>query len=82
MNVGWGAKETQFHGSEGKAARAVKKESGTLTDSDDRRVRISWRGDGEMVAVSYVTPGHEGEDGQAVMSRKIRIFDRQVLFLF
>ena len=28
VNVGWGAKETQFHGSEGKAARAKKSDAG------------------------------------------------------
>lgn len=77
VNVGWGAKETQFHGSEGKAARVVKAESGEVTEEDDQRVRLSWRGDGEMLAVSYVTPSEEGSNG--VRSRKIRVFDRQVM---
>ena len=55
MNVGWGAKETQFHGSEGKDAREKKVDIGTVTENDDGKVRISWRGDGQMFAVSFVT---------------------------
>ena len=31
VTVGWGSKETQFHGSEGKGARSVKTEVGELS---------------------------------------------------
>ena len=27
-----------------------------VSSDDDRKVRLSWRGDGEMLCVSYVTP--------------------------
>ena len=59
VSVGWGKKETQFHGSEGKAARSKVVEQSGLVDSDDGRVRISWRGDGAMLAVSLVLPGED-----------------------
>ena len=59
MNVGWGKKETQFHGTEGKEARARQAERGHLSAQDDGRVRVVWRGDGQMLAVSYVTAGDE-----------------------
>ena len=41
VTVGWGKKETQFHGSEGKQA-AAKKEAVQLgvKDSDDHKPRI------------------------------------------
>lgn len=52
INVGWGKKETQFHGSEGKVA-AIKKEEATQTALpwDDRKTRIVWRGDGQFFGV-------------------------------
>jgi len=59
MNVGWGKKETQFHGTEGKEARARQAERGHLSPQDEGRVRVVWRGDGQMLAVSYVTAGQE-----------------------
>ena len=37
MNVGWGKKETQFHGSEGKSARVVKPEAGDVVLEDDMK---------------------------------------------
>ena len=74
MNAGWGKKETQFHGSEGKDARIVKIETVEVTSSDDQRVRLNWRGDGEMLVVSYVTPGENPV-------RRLRVFDRRgILF--
>lgn len=71
VSLGWGRKETQFHGSEGKAAREVGEEAGRLVAGDDRRVRVSWRGDGQMVAVSYVA-GEVGEE-----RREVRVFTRE-----
>ena len=41
VNVGWGKKETQFHGSEGKGARDVKAEVGDLGAEDDKQVTDS-----------------------------------------
>ena len=69
INVGWGKKETQFHGSEGKEARVVRAERGEVMEGDDRAVRVSWRGDGEIFSVSFVTGG-EGE------RRTLRVLDR------
>ncbi|XP_069695776.1 putative elongator complex protein 1 [Periplaneta americana] len=69
VTVGWGRKETQFHGSEGKAAaRAVSKPVVHILDSDDGLSRISWRGDGSLFAVNMVHPESN--------SRCIRIFSR------
>uniref|UniRef100_A0A182RQR3 Elongator complex protein 1 n=1 Tax=Anopheles funestus TaxID=62324 RepID=A0A182RQR3_ANOFN len=63
MSVGWGKKETQFHGSEGKAAATAKKsipkaEENSEQDVEQRdaSVHISWRADGEYFAVSYLAP--------------------------
>ena len=73
INVGWGKKETQFHGSEGKNARQVKVERGEVVEGDDRAVRLSWRGDGEMFSVSFLQAGQgEGEKER----RKVRVLDR------
>ena len=69
INVGWGKKETQFHGSEGKEARVVVAERGEVVEGDDRAVRVSWRGDGEMFCVSFLMGG-EAE------RRRLRVLDR------
>uniref|UniRef100_A0A1B6LZ87 Elongator complex protein 1 n=1 Tax=Graphocephala atropunctata TaxID=36148 RepID=A0A1B6LZ87_9HEMI len=58
VNVGWGKKETQFHGSEGKAAAKKKltdKEmtNGSSTIDLNQKPNISWRGDSTLFAVSY-----------------------------
>lgn len=56
VNVGWGKKETQFHGSEGKSAAKQKPEEVVITDPNDldRRISIVWRGDDELFVVSFV----------------------------
>ncbi|KAI9005064.1 IKI3 family-domain-containing protein [Hyaloraphidium curvatum] len=47
VSVGWGKKETQFHGSEGKeAARRKITAVEQLVDGDSGTPRFSWRGDG------------------------------------
>ncbi|KAJ3023810.1 hypothetical protein HKX48_000944 [Thoreauomyces humboldtii] len=73
VNVGWGRKETQFHGSEGKEAatrpRPDAASSAVLSTTDDLRPRISWRGDGTLFACSTVDPGG--------VKRVIRMFDRE-----
>ncbi|XP_053669456.1 elongator complex protein 1 [Anopheles marshallii] len=63
MSVGWGKKETQFHGSEGKAAATANKSipkndatTGQENEQLDDSVNISWRADGEYFAVSYLAP--------------------------
>jgi elongator complex protein 1 len=58
ITVGWGKKETQFHGSEGKEAAKKKDEIKALENLDevDKTCSITWRGDGEYFAVSFVHP--------------------------
>jgi elongator complex protein 1 len=55
-SVGWGKKETQFHGSEGKAAAQRKADVDKYTTSldDDQHPRVSWRGDGSYFVVSSI----------------------------
>lgn len=74
VNVGWGKKETQFHGTEGKAARA-RPTADVVDDNDDGEnvaaavsvVAATWRGDSEFVAVSYA----------GVQGRMFKVFDKQ-----
>jgi elongator complex protein 1 len=58
VSVGWGKKETQF---EGRGAKALRDptvpeyiDAGTLIETDDGRVSITWRGDGQFVAINAV----------------------------
>lgn len=71
ITVGWGKKETQFHGSEGKQA-AKQRVTSVLAAMpwDDRRPRVTWRGDGQFFAVSAICP----ETG----SRKVRVWNREL----
>ncbi|XP_075904166.1 elongator complex protein 1 isoform X2 [Nelusetta ayraudi] len=70
ITVGWGKKETQFHGSEGKQAAQKKLQEVQPTAAwDDRRPRVTWRGDGQLFAVSAVCP----ETG----ARKVRVWSRE-----
>ncbi|KAJ8898249.1 hypothetical protein PR048_003609 [Dryococelus australis] len=68
ITVGWGKKETQFHGSEGKAARNVTTQMETKLSDDEGLPSISWRGDGVLFAVSVVGPND---------IRYIRVFNRE-----
>jgi elongator complex protein 1 len=56
VTVGWGKKETQFHGSEGKAAAKLptQVDPNPAFDWDDKKPRIRWRGDSEYFAISYI----------------------------
>jgi elongator complex protein 1 len=58
VSVGWGKAETQFRGKHAKAMRdptvPEKVDQGILSKEDDGSVVISWRGDGEYLAVSSV----------------------------
>ncbi|KAI5100646.1 elongator complex protein 1 [Silurus meridionalis] len=66
ITVGWGKKETQFHGSEGKqAAQKKAAEVQLAVPWDDRMPRITWRGDGQLFAVG------------AVCARKVRVWNRE-----
>ncbi len=56
VSVGWGSKETQFHGSLGKDARSKKKIESTLADWDDKETRVVWRADGLFFAINAVEP--------------------------
>ncbi|KAG9098159.1 hypothetical protein FRC06_006747 [Ceratobasidium sp. 370] len=73
--LGWGSKQTQFHGSLGKAAAAAEPSAAGQgginkpSPDDDGKPRISWRGDGAFFVVSSLDPS--GPD-QAV--RKLRFY--------
>lgn len=69
INVGWGKKETQFHGTEGKAAAKQKAEEINIGNVDelDKKVLIAWRGDDEYFVVSFV-----GRNG-----RMFKVFDKE-----
>ncbi|KAF8786731.1 Elongator complex protein 1 like protein [Argiope bruennichi] len=68
INVGWGSKTTQFHGSEGKEAARIKQKGQYIIPPpiicliepqqalpyDDLKSRISWRKDGEYFVTSSV----------------------------
>uniref|UniRef100_A0A8C7IL55 Elongator complex protein 1 n=1 Tax=Oncorhynchus kisutch TaxID=8019 RepID=A0A8C7IL55_ONCKI len=69
ITVGWGKKETQFHGSEGKHAAQKKTIVQPAMSWDDRRPRVTWRGDGQLFAVSSVCP----QTG----ARKVRVWNRE-----
>ncbi|KAJ1568243.1 hypothetical protein HK405_003173 [Cladochytrium tenue] len=66
INVGWGRKETQFHGSAGKAAARAKapEAAHTLSPDDDRLPRISWRGDGSFFAILEAQAEQYQADGR------------------
>ncbi|KAJ7252430.1 IKI3 family-domain-containing protein [Mycena haematopus] len=75
INVGWGSKQTQFHGSLGKAAAQAPtiKAVGTSPD-DDEMPRVSWRGDGAFFVVSSLSPTSDSP-----RHRTLRIYDRQAV---
>ncbi len=70
INVGWGSKQTQFHGSLGKAAAQAQRPSvvGSSPD-DDQLPRISWRGDGTYFVVSSLSPRPIDTDEDPTPSR-------------
>ncbi|KIH95256.1 elongator complex protein 1 [Sporothrix brasiliensis 5110] len=90
VSVGWGKKETQFKGRG--AAKAMRDptipemvDDGTLSPADDASaVTISWRGDGEYVAVNAVEAIVEGGDDAAnspetktKRRRVVRVYNRE-----
>lgn len=86
INVGWGSKTTQFHGSLGKAAArepSVPASSSTASSSskpaslshptDDGLPRISFRGDAAFFAVSSLDAY---PDSSGYARRQVRIYSR------
>ena len=73
INVGWGSKQTQFHGSLGKAAAQAPAtvKIGSSPD-DDANPRISWRGDGAFFVVSTLSP-----PGNNMRRRVLRVYSRE-----
>ncbi|KAF9189964.1 hypothetical protein BGZ51_008686 [Haplosporangium sp. Z 767] len=73
VNVGWGKKETQFHGTEGKQAAQRKIDTSTFTCSpdDDTKHRLSWRGDGTYFCCS-------SKDSR-LGRRVIRVYNREAI---
>ncbi|KAI4589464.1 hypothetical protein MJG53_020488 [Ovis ammon polii x Ovis aries] len=69
VTVGWGRKETQFHGSEGRQAAFQIQMHESALPWDDHRPQVTWRGDGQFFAVSVVCP----ETG----ARKVRVWSRE-----
>lgn len=73
INVGWGSKQTQFHGSLGKAAAQAPSVAAIGSSPDDDSLpRVSWRGDGAFFVVSSLAP--PTSDG--FRRRTLRVYDR------
>jgi len=75
INVGWGSKQTQFHGSLGKAAAQAATNLDNIGSSpdDDEIPRISWRGDGAYFVVSALSTRNP-QNG--VRRRILRVYNR------
>jgi elongator complex protein 1 len=73
--MGWGKKETQFHGAVEKPSNPNASEtiSHMLSKDDDQQTRISWRGDGTYVAISVIHA-----DGNR---RKILVYNREAVLI-
>lgn len=73
VSVGWGKAETQFKGRGAKALRdptvPEHVDAGRLSTYDDARVTISWRGDGQYVAINSILKAE-------VERRVIRVYSR------
>ncbi|KAG6918878.1 hypothetical protein DXG01_010942 [Tephrocybe rancida] len=79
INVGWGSKQTQFHGSLGKSAAQAPAQSniGSSPD-DDSAPRISWRGDGAFFVVSTLSPIPLSSSSTTHLRRRtLRVYDRE-----
>lgn len=85
INVGWGSKQTQFHGSAGKAAAAqpTSTPSPTKTSSspdDDYLPRISWRGDGAHFSISTLDATAPSSSSSSTPTRRvIRTYSRTAI---
>ena len=72
VSVGWGKKETQF---KGKKARALRDptvpetvDEGVLNAKDAKETAISWRGDGNFIAINSIVSN---------LRRVVRVFSRE-----
>ena len=72
VSVGWGKKETQF---KGKKARALRDptvpetvDEGVLSAKDAKETTISWRGDGNFIAINSIVSD---------LRRVVRVFSRE-----
>jgi elongator complex protein 1 len=76
ISIGWGKKETQFHGKEGKPNLKMldsQQKARSLSRDDDHKIRLSWRGDGLYFAISLIyTEEHH---------RTIQIYNRDAILL-
>lgn len=74
VSVGWGQKETQFQGRRAKAMRdptvPEKIDQGEPSPHEDGGTSLSWRGDGQYVAINNFVQGHR---------RVIRVFSREAV---
>ncbi|EXJ85914.1 hypothetical protein A1O1_06283 [Capronia coronata CBS 617.96] len=74
VSVGWGKKETQFQGKRAKAMRDPTMpetvDEGKPSPCENGKVTVSWRGDGQYVAINSIVPGHR---------RAIRVFSREAV---
>ncbi|XP_076644239.1 elongator complex protein 1 isoform X1 [Halictus rubicundus] len=68
ITVGWGRKETQFHGSEGKKAAVAQPVKISQNEQDDESYRITWREDGSLFAVGFLHLEHK--------VRQFKVFNR------
>lgn len=76
INVGWGAKETQFHGSIGRAHLKSSSQSPTPIQedpNDDGLPRVSWRGDGAYFVVSSLAR----QTPQSGKGRVLRVYSNE-----
>ncbi|KAJ3809935.1 IkappaB kinase complex IKAP component [Lentinula aff. lateritia] len=75
INVGWGSKQTQFHGSIGKAAAQASTSNILVgcSPDEDNIPRISWRGDGACFVVSSITTAG------SQTHRILRVYDHQAV---
>lgn len=74
VDVGWGKKETQFKGRGAKAMRdptvPEQVDEGKLSVLEDSRTTISWRGDGQYVAINSLLQGE-------AQRRVVRVYSRE-----
>jgi elongator complex protein 1 len=71
VSVGWGKKETQFHGSVGKQAAKEKVNISdfTVSKDEDHLPKVSWRGDGSYLVISIINP--------LTGIRQLKVFSRE-----
>lgn len=82
INVGWGSKQTQFHGSLGKqAAQASTPKLPLSSPSDHGLPQISWRGDGTYFCISSLDPYSASSSKHGSSRRQVRVYSRSPIAL-